>query len=333
MNRYFFTLILLLLGGLSISQAQSREDSLLLTQLVSSSNLIAGNTYLVETDKRYSSPEFGKSQLLKEGETPVFDARGELVNGVPYAEFGNNPIVFNAVRADKVTIEIEEIKNGKAKVVRKKLEGYIASFTCGGLNYCAYTGSDSPSRATYDLIEADLLDKANELLVGKTLYTRTASWLDRTTNRAGRPDPQPAREGTFKYYPVTITRVVNDYDNMYLVFFEPRNKDGEYCFVNISLGGTGTNLFDYFSFENPQDGYPDIPQEHWELIMAQKVKQGFTPHEVRTAYGDPDETLTENENETWVYYNLNKKDYTVAFKDGVVDKVVSQTSTYYYRLW
>lgn len=330
MNRYFFALLLFLSGGLSASHAQGREDSLLLAQMVSSPNLIKGKAYLVETEEQYSSPEFGISRLVKEGETPLFDARGELVNGVPYTEFGNNLIVFNAVKAGRTTIAVQEVKNGKIKVEKRKQDGYVVSFSCDGLNYCAYTGSESPSRGYYNLIEADLLNKANELLVGKTLYTQTAAWLDSASNRAGRPNPQPAREGTFKYYPVTVTRVVNDYDNKYLVFFKPQNQDGECCFVNIELTGKEANLFRYFTSKNPQNRFPDISQERWEQIMAQNVKQGFTSDEVRTAYGSPDETHTENENETWVYYNLNKKDYAVTFKDGVVNKVVSQTSTYHY---
>ena len=143
---------------------------------------------------------------------------------------------------------------------------------------------------------------------------------------------ESVREGTCKYCPVTVTRVVNDYDEKYIVLFKQNNQGDEYAFGNVVFDKDYKgflNFARYFTFTNPQEKYPNIPQERWEQIMAQKVRKGFTPDEVKIAYGKPDEVYTEDDNETWVFYNLNKKDYAITFKDGVVDKVESQTSTYY----
>ncbi|MDR2919415.1 MAG: hypothetical protein LBV72_08645 [Tannerella sp.] len=321
MNKYFLTLIFFL-GGLLIAKAQSKEDSLFIQQMVESSpKLIEGKTYFFETDKQQSSREYGKSLLVKEKDTPVFDYREKLTNGLPYAEFGNKPIKF------------KNVKVGKVKVGETNVPCFILSFSCGKENYRAYEFAESLLRARYDLIEADFLNKLNQLLTGKTLYTKSANWLQYNEDELNSNlKTVPVREGTCKYCPVTVTRVVNDYDDKYLVLFKPQNQDDEYCFGNVVFdkGDRSSLSFTrYFTFTNPQDAYPDISQERWEQIMAQKVRKGFTPDEVKVAYGKPDEVYTEDDDETWIYYNLNKKDYKIVFKEGIVEKIASLTSTYY----
>ena len=319
MNKYFFTLILLSLGSLSTVKAQSKEDSLFIQQMESSSpKLIEGKTYFFETDKYHSS---SASLLVKEKDTPEFNFQEQLTNGTPFADFGNQPIKF------------KHAKVGKVKVGTVNRPCFILSFTCGKENYRAYEFSESLLLARYDLIEADWLNKINQLLVGKTLYTKSANWLQYNEDKINSNlKTEPVREGTCKYCPVTVTRVVNDYDDKYLVLFKPDNENNEYCFGNVIFDKNNKSSLSftrYFTFTNPQEAYRDIPQERWEQIMAQKVKKGFTPDEVKIAYGKPDEIYTEDDDETWIYYNLNKKDYKIVFKDGIVDKAVSQTSRYY----
>ncbi|MCL2651175.1 MAG: hypothetical protein FWD60_09165 [Candidatus Azobacteroides sp.] len=319
MNIRFFTLTLFLLGTLSTIQAQCKQDSLFLQQMVGNSKLIEGKAYFFQTDKQHSSPEYNKSRLIKEKDAPVFDFNEQLTNGLPFNEFGNKPIVF------------KNVKMGEVKIGTETRPCYILSFTCDKQNYCAYEFRESSQRETYNLIEADILNNANKLLVGKTLYTKSANWFkyDETKINSNL-ELEPVREGTCKYCPVTVTRVVNDYDDMYLVLFKPDNQEEEYCFINIKLGkGVKSDFVHFLTFANPREKYSDISQERWEQIMSQKVKKGFTPDEVKIAYGKPDEVYTEDDNETWVFYNLNKKDYSITFKDGLVDKVASQTSTYY----
>ena len=319
MNKSFFTLILLILGGAFVVKAQSKEDSLFLGQIVSSSpKLIEGKTYFFETDK-YHSPS--KSLLIKEKETPEYNFQEQLTNGSPYADFGNQPIKFKGV------------KTGQVKVGTTNRPCFILSFSCGKENYRAYEFSESLLLARYDLIEADLLNKVNKLLVGKTLYTKSANWLRYNEDKINSNfKTEPVREGTCKYCPVTVTRVVNDYDEKYLVLFKPNGEDAEYCFGNVIFdkdNKSSLSFIRYFTFSNPQDEHRDIPQERWERIMAQKVRKGFTPEEVKIAYGKPDEVFSEDDDEAWIFYNLNKKDYKIEFKDGVVEKVVSLTSRYY----
>jgi hypothetical protein len=188
-------------------------------------------------------------------------------------------------------------------------------------------------RSYYKLVEADFIHGLNKLLVGQTLYTKSANWLKYNEDRLNSNSKTvPVREGTCKYCPVTVTRVVNDYDDKYLVLFKQHNEGNEYAFGNVIFDKnerSNLNFMRIFTFTNPHEAYPGIPQERWEQIMLQNVRQGFTPEEVKIAYGEADATYAENDDETWVYYNLNNRDYAIIFKDGAVEKTVSQTSRSY----
>jgi hypothetical protein len=109
------------------------------------------------------------------------------------------------------------------------------------------------------------------------------------------------------------------------VFFKPNNQDKEYRFSQVELDSNEPDFTRYFTFNNPQDRYPHISQERWEQITALNVRKGFTAEEVRIAFGNPRRIYTEDDDETWFYTNINRRDYVVSFKDGVVDRVVSQT--------
>ena len=327
MNKHFFSLILFLLGGFITVQAQCKQDSLLFQHLLktgSSPKLVVGKTYYFEISKQHSSPEYSKSLLIKEKDTPKFIKdnrlinRYQLVNALPYTEFGDNPIVLKKITMDTVNTGMGTVPC------------FILTFTCNKQNYRSFEFSESSVREWYNLYEADIFNEANKLLDGKTLYTKSANWLKYNEKEINSNlELTNVREGTCKYCPVTVTRVVNQYNNDFLILFKPENQNEEYCFSNIQLNTMESDFFHYFTLENPHEKYPNISQEHWDLIMAQKVKKGFTPEEVKIAYGEPEEVSSENDDETWIYYNLNKKDYQISFKDGVVDKVLSQTSQYY----
>ena len=322
MNKHFFSLILFQLIGILVIQAQSKQDSLFLQQLPAySSKLIEGKTYYIAPDEQQSSPEFGKSRLYNEKDSPTFSGYQHLTNSVPFAEFGNKPIVFK-----KVTM-------GNVKIGEGNKACYILSFICNKKTYLAYEFNENLLCAYYDLVEADYLNQLNKQLDGKTLYTKSTEWEKYNENELNSNlKKEPVREGTCKYCPVTVTRVVNDYDEKFIVLFRQNNQGDEYAFGNVIFDrkiGSFLNFTTYFTFTNPKEKYPDILQERWEQIMAQKIKKGFTPDEVKIAFGKPDEVYTENDNETWFFYNLNKTDYAITFKDGVVDKVESKTSTYY----
>jgi len=322
MNKHFLTLTLFLLGGILTVQAQSKQDSLFLQQLpVYNTKLVEGKTYYIAPDEQQSSPEFGKSLLYNEKDAPTFSQYQHLTNSVPFAEFGNKPILFK-----KVTM-------GNVKVGTENKACYILTFICDKKTYLAYEFSENLLCVYYKLIDADYLNQLNKQLVGKTLYTKSANWVKYNEKELNSNlKLESVHEGTCKYCPVTVTRVVNDYDEKYIVFFKQNNQGDEYAFGNVVFN-TDYNRFlnftQYFTYTNPKDKYPNISQERWEQIMAQKVRKGFTPDEVKIAYGKPDEVYSEDDNETWVFYNLNKKDYAITFKDGVVDKVETKTSTYY----
>lgn len=319
MKKLSTTILLFFIFGLLFINAQSKSDSLFLQQLPNSNpQLVEGKKYIFELEKQYSSPEYGKSLLYDQNDTPTLSAYSQSGDGVPFASFKDKTITFKG------------IKNGKVKVADENKPCFILTFTCDNKTYCAYEFTESLSRAKYDLIEADFVDKINKLLVGKTLYTKSANWLSYNESKSNSNDKTVSvREGTCKYCPVVVSKIINDYDDKYLVLFKPKGLEEEYCFGNIVFEPTKSNFSRYFTLSDPKDNYPNISQDHWEQIMSQKVKKGLTIDEVKVAYGKPDEVYTENDDEIWVYYNLNKKDYAISFKNGIVDDVKSLTSTYY----
>ena len=324
MKRTIIYLIYALLLVVEGVHAQSKQDSLFLQKFNPGTELVKGKSYVFETDKQHSSPEYGKSMLVKADADPEFDMRGDIVNGEPFASFKNKILVFKETKQDKV------------KIGEKEYLCLVIQFTCDGKKYNAYEIQYANPRvcAYYDLVDADFLNEIRKQLVGKTLYTRSAKWWKYNEDKLNSNHKyQKVSGGTCKYCPVTITRVENDYDEKFVVLFRREGQNDEYCFDNVIFNskkmGSFLSFDTYFTFENPQNKYPEISQERWEQIMSQKVKQGFTPEEVKVAFGDPDEKYTENDDETWVYYNKNGNDYAISFKDNIVDKVRSQTSNYY----
>ncbi len=314
--------VFILFIGIFSLQAQCKQDSLFLKQMISNPKLIESKSYFFETERQHSDPQFGKSGLIKAKDTPTFNSRGELTNGIPYATFGNKPITFKGTKTDKVEINNE------------KLLCLVLSFTCDGEQYKTYeVGYAEPrGRNYYKLIEADFLKEAQKQLIGKTLYTKTAKWEQYNENEMNsnrKLSKIEDGESACKYCPVVITRIDNDYDDKYIVLFKKGNQGKEYCFGNVTFNYAEINSFlnftRYFTFENPQTKHPTISQERWDEIMNQKIKKGFTPEEVKIAYGKPDDVVTEDDDETWIYYNYCRKDYAITFKNGIVDKVVSQS--------
>ena len=312
---YRICVLLLVVGSM---QAQSKLDSLFLQKLNPGTEFVEGKAYLFETTL------YGKSMLVKAENDPEFNMRGELINGEPYAYFGNKPLVFKGTKQDKV------------KIGEKEFLCLIIQFTCDGKKYNAYETQYANPRvcAYYDLIEADFLNEIRGLLVGKTLYTRSARWWKYNEDKINSNHKYTkAPEESCKYCPVVITRIYNDYDEKFVVLFRKDGGNEEYCFNNVLFDsqkiGRSLSFDRYFTFENPQNNYPEISQERWGQIMNQKVRQGFTAEEVKVAYGEPDEKFTEDDDETWIYHNNNGSDYAISFKENVVDKVRSQTTNYY----
>ena len=310
--------------GVLCVQAQSEQDAQFLKKFNPGTELVNGKTYLFELEKQLSSPEHNKSMFLKAESKPEFNRRGEVTNGEPYASFKDKTLVYKGSKQDKVTIDDKE---------RLCL---VVQFTCDGKKYNVYeTEYANPRPLTYyKLVEADILNEIRKQLVGKTLYTRTSSWWKFNADKVNSNlKYEKVTNGVCKFCPVTITRIESDYKDKFIVMFRKEGQSEELCFNNVTFDSKKigeTFSFDrYMTFENPQKNYPNISQENWEQIMNMKVKQGFAPEEVKVAYGEPDETFTENDDEVWVYINIGGKDYAVFFKDNVVDKVRSQSTTYF----
>ena len=324
MKRIVFLMAVALLLGVSVVYAQSEQDVKFLQKFTPSAELIEGKSYLFETVKRHTSPEYGKSKLIKSDGKPEINRRGELTNGEPFASFGEKPLVYKGT------------KQGKVKKVDNEVLCLILEFTCDGKKYYAYeTENASPRKCVYyDLIDAEFMKNVEKQLVGKTLYTRTAFWLKYNEDKMNSNlKLTKVPDGTCKYCPVTITRIDNDSDDVFIVMFRKEGQKEEYCFGNVIFDsnkiGKSFSFDRYFTFENPKNEYPDISQERWEQIMNMKVRKGFTPEEVKIAYGEPDNKFTENDDETWIYYSVNGHAYGISFKDNIVDNVKSITTDRY----
>ena len=298
--------------------AQSEQDIKFLEKFTPETELIEGRSYLFETTRRHTSPQYGKSRLIKADDKPEFNRRGELTNGEPFASFGEKPLVYKGV------------KHGKVMKGDNEVLCLILQFTWDKQQYYAYETENANPRncAYYDFLDIEFMKNIEKQLVGKTLYTRRAFWWKYNEDKMNSNlKLTKVPEGTCKFCPVTITRIDNDYDNKFIVLFRKEGDSGEYCFSSVIFDskeiGKSLSFDRYFTFDNPKNNYPDISEERWEQIMNMNVRKGFTPEEVKIAYGEPDEKYTENDDEIWLYENVNERAYAISFKENIVDNVKS----------
>ena len=299
-------------------EAQSEQDIKFLQKLTPVAELVKDKSYVFETVKRHTEPKYGKSKLIKAESQPEINRRGELTNGEPFASFGDKLLVFKGTKQDKV------IKDGNEVLC------LVIQFTCDGKKYNAYETEKANPRGLsyYNLVDVAFMKNIEKQLVGKTLYTKRAFWLKYNEDEMNSNlKLTKVQDGTCKYCPVTITRIDDDYSDAFIVLFHKEGQKEEYCFGNVRFDskkiGESFSFDRYFTYENPKTNYPDISQERWEQIMNMKVRKGFTPEEVKIAYGDPDDKYTENDDEIWFYENVNENAYAISFKENIVDNVKS----------
>lgn len=160
-------------------------------------------------------------------------------------------------------------------------------FTCEGKTYYFNTGKSreeieitSYTPLLPSLVSCEEIDKARSLLVGKTLYTRPATWVDSLGNTSA----------NHRYCPVKIIDV-RPGNNIYPIAFVFKDENSSTYSILGSLMQTShlqAATFDrLFTFDNPRRYYKNISDKHWQLITHCRVTEGMTKDECRLSLGSP----------------------------------------------
>lgn len=170
------------------------------------------------------------------------------------------------------------------------------------------TGLDVPM-----LIDLDMVAKADSVLKGRKVWTKSGIWYDRNLS---------SLEG-MKYVPVTITGVVpgNMIFPLRVLFADLRGMHAS-VYMNVSgANGIGAESRTYpalFSESDPKLRYPSISKEMWRLICEGKLALGMTKEECRLALGTPDDVVSGHDWDSlldaWSYRN----GAYLQFQDGLL---------------
>lgn len=193
-------------------------------------------------------------------------------------------------------------------------------FSCDGHKYTFKTGKsrEEIQNTTYTpllpmLVADEDVCKAQLLLVGKTLYTRPATWVDSVGNTSANR----------RYCPVKIIDIQPG-NSIYPIAFVFRDADSSTYRIFGSLTQTSrmqAATFDrLFTFDNPRSAHEDISDEHWRLITYGRVTEGMTKEECRLSLGNP-----QNAREIPTYSGLKEEWYYrtgayLFFEDGKLSR-------------
>lgn len=168
-----------------------------------------------------------------------------------------------------------------------------------------------------DLVYVDEIDKAKELLLGKTLYIMSDSWYNDNLSKGGSPSSEKSKQ----FVPVVIKSIgVNELTSTtqpIKVIFETENGNEFY----VAIKFTNTNnlhcgkrewynierenkaiFYNVFSFSDPHLKYPHINSEVWQKIQEGNVAVGMTEEECTLSWGKPKEiNRSSYGSDQWVY--------------------------------
>jgi hypothetical protein len=178
------------------------------------------------------------------------------------------------------------------------------------------TLSDAPQAIMSDqipmIIDTHMIQKAKDLIIGKTLWTRSPLWYDESGERIkGR-----------KYVPVVIKDVTAGTLAFPLkVMFEDASGNRAWMFMNFGNSGNESRSFsNLFSLSDIQKKYPSIDQEVWNLICNGEIRIGMTKDECRLSLGIPTEVSSGHDYsqtlDLW-HYTDGK---VLWFEDGTLSK-------------
>lgn len=161
------------------------------------------------------------------------------------------------------------------------------------------------------LIDLDMIDQANSILSGMTVYPLSINWIDNNSN---------LRHGC-RYLRAEIIKVTpgNQINPMMVEFYIPEEKTTGYYLMNFDNRDSNAKTFpSLFSLTDPRKQNSSISAENWDKICHAVTALGMTKRECRLALGLPDDvTSTRDYSSTidvWRY-----ADGTVLFfRDGLL---------------
>lgn len=227
------------------------------------------------------------------------------------------PIDPDAVNVGGKTLLYEGVES---RIAPDGSSDAVIVFSCGEMILRHNTGKDiavAMETVTSDaipmLIDLKMIDSARNLLVGKTLWTRSPLWYDANGERI------PGK----KYVPVTVT----DVEPGSLIFpikvkFKDGNGDEAWAFMNFGNSGKESRAFsNVFYITDLRLKFPAIEDDVWNLICSGKVRTGMTKEECKLSLGNPQEVNTGHDYsqtlDLWHY-----TDGTVLwFEDGILTKL------------
>ena len=119
-------------------------------------------------------------------------------------------------------------------------------------------------------VEQSLVNHANLLLNGRTLYVLTAERMNGVVGN--------------KFSAVRVTDVTTGDEDMPLVVRFREIASGDSSAIRLSLSGSRT-FSNSFSITDPHKAYPNISDEMWQQIRSGQVCEGMTREECRLALG------------------------------------------------
>lgn len=326
-KQLLFSVLLFLLSGISLN-AQCLQDTLFQSHLIQDAQFITGKVYLLQKREQNRPPsEYSRSPFVKVKETPEFDYKGEVTNSIHYSEIGDRPITFLGQYEDQTFI-----------IGNDTIDFNVTHFEINGERYQSFINTSRRKNRNISvkvsplyryLTEQSFTEEIRDALVGKTVYTLSAKWMQyNDKEKNSNLEFTYAEDNTYKYYPVKITSVINDYDNKFIIYFQPEGLDKTYCFTNVTFGKeelrSSMNFRNRMTFQDPRKNHPKISNKQWKNIQSQAIEKGMTTEEVKIAFGNADEEYETNGDDIWIYYNVNNKDISITFRKGKVHEYVTR---------
>ena len=164
------------------------------------------------------------------------------------------------------------------------------------------------------LIDRLMVERADSMLRGKRLWTRTALWYTGDSTRVtGR-----------KFIPVDVTSVTPG-ETTFPLRVNFRDDAGTDAFMFMNFGSTGydsRSFANLFTLDDPRRHYPAISDEHWQLICSCNVALGMTKEECRLALGAPSDVNSgRSYSETLDLWNYSDGK-ALRFADGVLTSII-----------
>lgn len=207
-----------------------------------------------------------------------------------YVNDDNIKLIFNASSqydVDKLQLKGDTLLYEGYKFAKQidNTEDVVMSFSDGANKYYYNTGksiqeveSQKSDYVVPFLIDLDFVAKVDSMISGKTLFIKTALWLD--------SDRKPI--SGMKYVPVKILSVhPGDIVYPFLVYFEYEGKTSA-IYMSSQSSAIRNMAFDkLFSFIDIRKKYPTVSDINWEKITKSEIAIAMTKDECSLALGAP----------------------------------------------